>query len=427
MYYLHTGPDLLRIIDRLKSSQFAKNIAVLMTGTAIAQAIPVLASPVLTRLYTPSDFGLVAIFLALVSSIAPAVCGKYEVALVLPKKQSDWVHLLGIAFQIAFTISVIFILLVFFFKDRLLILLDAPELDKWIYLAPVALLLTGLVTAMVYVANRQHQYSKIVKSKLAQALTLVAVSIGLGFTGSGFEGLLLGNLAGLLMAAVLFYYFYREILTFRVLAWRNPKPDLVKQYKNYPLFNASSSLLNGITAVMPIFFLSHLFSESIVGYFALVLRVIQTPLSIISSSISQVNLKKVVDLEYNSLAVRPYLLRLIGILVAITIVPSVILMISAPGLFALVFGEEWREAGIYLSVLMPAFLMKFIASTLSSTLGALNKNKTTAMFNVVNFSFVLAAFLAFRNVDIYLLLTVYSLVVFILYFWLLVMIIYVRK
>jgi len=87
----------MSLFEGLRQSHFLKSVATLASGTALAQAIPILVSPILTRLYTPENFGALAVFMAIVSSIAPAVCGKYEVAMVLPQSNRQGIELLGIA------------------------------------------------------------------------------------------------------------------------------------------------------------------------------------------------------------------------------------------------------------------------------------------------------------------------------------------
>ena len=102
------------MLTRLKSSSFVKDVTVLTSGTAIAQLISVLASLVLVRLYTPADFGLFAILVAIVGSVSPAVCGRYEVAMILPKKKEDSLHLFGIAIMFAGVVSSLLLVVIFF-------------------------------------------------------------------------------------------------------------------------------------------------------------------------------------------------------------------------------------------------------------------------------------------------------------------------
>ena len=376
-------------------SRFLKSVAILASGTALAQAIPILASPVLTRLYTPENFGVLALFMAIVSSISPAVCGKYEVAMVLPRSNRQGMELLGITLWIAFGLSLLFFFVVIFFSKFLLSLLNAQNLNTWIYLTPIFLLLTGAMTAMTYFANRQQDYGNMARSKLVRAFVVALVSIGLGILGFGSSGLIFGVISGLILAVGYLFFLYREQLTQGFLRWNQDKSNLLKQYKDYPIYNASSGLLNGITMAMPVFFLTHYFNESIVGYFALVVRVTDAPLSFISPSVSQVNLKTVVDLVNNgqSDSVFSYLLKLVVSLLAVIFLPALVLGIYAPDIFIFLFGNEWSPAGVYMQILIPAFVVRFLVVSISSTFGALSKN--TFAFAKRVFSFVLGVVIYF--------------------------------
>ena len=137
---------------RYMHNHFIKSVAILAGGTALAQAIPILASPVLTRLYTPEHFGTLAIFSALVSSLSPAVCGKYEVAMVLPRSDRQGVELLGVALWVTLILSAGFLFVIILFSSSIISLLKAHNLKGWLYLAPFALFLTGLMTAVTSVS-----------------------------------------------------------------------------------------------------------------------------------------------------------------------------------------------------------------------------------------------------------------------------------
>jgi len=385
----------MSLFEGLRQSHFLKSVATLASGTALAQAIPILVSPILTRLYTPENFGALAVFMAIVSSIAPAVCGKYEVAMVLPQSNRQGIELLGIALWFAFGLSLVFLLFIIFFSELILSLLKAQNLNEWIYLAPIFLFLIGLMTAMNYFANRQQDYGKMAKSKIVRAFAVALISVALGIAGFGASGLLFGVITGLVFAVGYLFYLYRDQFTQGFLRWNRSKRTLLKRYKDYPLYNASSGLLNGITMAMPVFFLTHYFTEDIVGYFALVVRVVDAPLSFISPSVSQVNLKTVVDLVNNghSDSVCSYLLKLVASLIAVAFLPALVLGIYAPDIFIFLFGDEWGVAGVYMQILIPAFVVRFLATSMSSTFGALGKN--TFAFAKRVFSFVVGVVIYF--------------------------------
>jgi O-antigen/teichoic acid export membrane protein len=382
----------ISISERLVKSQYLKSVATLASGTALAQAIPLAISPVLTRLYTPENFGMLAVFTAIVSSLSPAVCGKYEVAMVLPQSNSQGIELLGIALWFAFIMSSVFLLVVTFFSGSILSLLKAQNLSGWIYLTPIFLFLTGLMTAMTYFANRQQDYGMMARSKIVRAFSAALISIVLGMAGFGVSGLIFGVIVGLLFAVGYLFYLFGRQFTPGFLTWNSSKKTLLKNYKDFPLYNASSGLLDGITMSLPVFFLAHYFPETVVGFFALVLRIGNTPLSFISGSVSQVNLKKIVDLVNNKQDIRSYLFKLTGGLFLLVLPPTILFVIFSPALFANLFGAQWREAGHYMQILIPAMSVKFIVSTLSSTLGATKNNHLGMIWKLTSFFASLAVF-----------------------------------
>lgn len=366
----------LPLLKGFKQSSFVKNVAILASGTALAQAIPVFASPVLTRLYTPQDFGLLAVLMAIVSSLAPAVCGKYEVAMVLPRSNTKGLELLGITFWISFAFSVALFVFLALFPGPILSVLGAQDLNGWIYLSPLLLFLTGLMTTMNYFANRQQDYSKMATSKLTRAFAVAVVSITLGITGLGALGLFVGVASGLLLAVAYLLYSYRGQFPHGFLRWNRSRTAMLVKYNGYPLYNASSALLNGVTIAMPVFFLTHYFTGDVVGYFALVTRVANAPLTFISFSFSQVNLRKIGEMvngghtEY----ICSYLLKLTGGLFVMVLVPALVFILYAPEIFTALFGSEWKMAGIYMQILLPALILRFIVVSISSTFGALGRN-----------------------------------------------------
>ena len=99
------------MINKLKpKSEFTRNVLTLMTGTAIAQAIPIIVSPILTRLYSPEDFGRLALFISIVSIMSVLATGKYELAIILPKKNSTAYQLVSLSVMLSLVVSVLYIL-----------------------------------------------------------------------------------------------------------------------------------------------------------------------------------------------------------------------------------------------------------------------------------------------------------------------------
>ena len=367
-----------------RKESFLRNLAILGSGTALAQLIPILASPLLTRIYSPNDFGMFAVFMALISTFTPLVCGKYEVALVLPRDDVHAEHLFGIAIYFSLAVSGGIVAIFLLFGDDVLSFLDADKLGNWVFAVPLALLLTGFFTASNYLANRNRQYILMSHARVSRSLATTFTGILAGTLGAGFGGLLAGVIVGLLVASLILLHRNQKILKRRTFVWSRAKHLLFGKYRHYLIYNASTGLLNGLTLSLPVFFLSRYFPESIVGYYAIVLRVTLAPVGFISASVSQINLKKVIDLVNADRPVMPYLLKLTGALLLIIAIPALIVILWGFELFALVFGESWATAGEYASIMMPAIAIQFVASTLSTTLEATQHNRLLSLWRLIS-------------------------------------------
>ena len=127
------------MLNKLKpKSEFSKNVLTLMTGTTIAQAIPIAISPILTRIYTPEDFGVLALFVAITTIFGTIANARYELAIMLPKKDEDAINIFALGFIITCFISLILLILVLVFNDYFTKLLGNDEISFWLYFVPIA-------------------------------------------------------------------------------------------------------------------------------------------------------------------------------------------------------------------------------------------------------------------------------------------------
>ena len=129
------------MINKFKpKSEFSKNVLTLMTGTTIAQAIPIAISPILTRIYTSEDFGIFALFIAITTIFGTIANGRYELAIMLPKKDEDAINIFALGFIITCFISLILLILVLVFNDYFTKLLGNEEVSFWLYFVPIAVI-----------------------------------------------------------------------------------------------------------------------------------------------------------------------------------------------------------------------------------------------------------------------------------------------
>jgi O-antigen/teichoic acid export membrane protein len=371
------------MIKGLRSSIFARNVAILASGSFLAQAITIVASPILTRYYSPESFAVIALFMALASPILPALCGRYDMATVLAASRREGIQLLGLALSVSALFSLILLLLILAFHQSIVKFFNASILGTWLFLGPVFLFSSSIVTALRCFTNLNDNYSVISKITILQALITTVVSVALGFLGVDANGLLIGNFMGVFITCACLLCYYKKL--FKTLAQFRVKELFVvaKKYKDFPIFSATTSFLDGLAVALPVIFLAKYYPDNIVGYYALLVRVAQAPLSFVSNAVSQVLMKKTSELLYASANLTMYIRKVAVGLAGVVVLPALILMIWGPDLFASIFGESWRMAGDLSGILMPAFALRFVVSTISGTLAATGHVKLGSVWQLI--------------------------------------------
>jgi O-antigen/teichoic acid export membrane protein len=158
-----------------------------------------------------------------------------------------------------------------------------------------------------------------------------------------------------------------------------------KRYRKFFLFTTWAMLLNVLSWHLPALLLSGFFSASIVGYFVLGQRVIRLPLNLIGKAVSQVFYQRAA-LAKRSGNLTPLVEAVFKRLVQFGLFPILTVTIVGPELFLVVFGDPWREAGVYTQILGCWMVFWFISSPLSTLFSILEEQEFDLRLNVAIFS-----------------------------------------
>lgn len=371
-----------------KSNSFATDVLKLVTGTTIAQIITILASPILTRLYGPEAFGLFALFTSITAIIGIIACMRYELAILLPKDDEDAVNLLVLSIFIAAIVSILTGFCLYFGGDIFLDALQAPGLSSYLWIVPPFIFVSGIFLALNYWNSRTKLFGRLSVARITKALATTGTQLTAGFSGYTGGGSLIGaSLAGSIVSTgILGGQIWRDdqnILK-RSVSWKGMIAGL-KRYKRFPMIDSASALLNTISWQLPILLLSVFFSPIIVGFYALGMRVLQTPMSFLGSSLGQVFFQRAANAQREGNLGR-LVENLFRVLVLIGLFPILIFTIIGGDIFIVVFGEIWQEAGIYVQILSVWTFIWFISSPLSTLYIVLEKQDFGLIFNISNFS-----------------------------------------
>lgn len=369
----------------LFKSDFSRNILTLMMGTSIAQAIPIAVSPILTRIYTPDDFGVLALFMAIIGILVAIISGRYELAIMLPEKDEDAINVLALGFLITCVMTISLILLVLTSKDYLVTLLDNQKIEPWLYFIPITVFFSGSFNLLNYFNVRKKNYKEIRNTTIVKSLILTIIQIAVGFFKQGVLGLVSGEILSRMFANMRLLKCILEDKEYISAISGYKIIFLAKKYKRFPILNLPSTFTNTLTQQLPFFMMPKLFSITINGYFSLAQKIIALPSALIARSISQVYFQKISENNKNKNKNLPLLKRTIRSLFLITLPIVVMIVLFSTEAFALVFGENWRTSGEIAKYLAVVFMFSFIPSTLSITLIAYEKLKHLAMWQFFYF------------------------------------------
>ncbi len=374
-------------------SEFSRNVLTLMTGTTIAQAIPIAISPILTRIYTPEDFGVFALYISISSIISVMATGRYELAIMLPKKDDDAINIVSLSIIVSFIVSLIALIIVFAFNAQITNLLGNSEIANWLYFIPITVLFTGFYQSFNYWSNRKKQYKRLAASRIIQSTTTATANLSMGFGGFGTSGLIMGGVIGQGIATgILAKMVWKEdkskvsqIGKLKILA-------MSRRYVKFPKFDILASILNVSAHQITHIFFNALYNSTIAGYFYLTQRILGLPITFIASAISDV-FRESATQEYKRFGnAKKIYISTFKKLFILSFPPSIILYFYSVELFVFVFGEQWNVAGEYVKILAPMLFLRFISSPLSFMLYIGAKQSINLIGNA---SFLFLALLSF--------------------------------
>lgn len=379
----------------MNSKIFLKNVVTLLSGTALAQAIPILISPILTRIYTPDEIGVYTIFFATVNILAIVSSVRLEQAILIPKHKKDSFSILKLSLCFSVIVCLFALLIMLLFKASISNLLGLNSISNWIFLIPITSLFLASFQIYNYWLNRNDKYLTISKGKVAQGVIMGFIHVSCSILGS--IGLVLGRFISVFISAV-YLYFYSKKLSPRLFPLqRKDLKNSLKIHKDFPLYTMPNAVLNSISNNLPLYMLENLYSAKITGFYSWSVRIIQGPMGMIIASIQQVFFREA-SKKYNlGESLFPITIKILKRLFLIGIVPYTFIFFFSPDLFAFVFGEEWRVAGEYTKYLVPWFFIVFLNSPISSIVLIMGKQKVYFIYEFLLFiSRGLALYLGFK-------------------------------
>lgn len=365
-------------------SRFLRQATTLLMGTAMAQLIPLLASPLLARLYDAQAFGTFGLFYSICATASVLASGRYELAVLLPKDDPSAYNLVRVAVLLATGVSTALLVVALLFRDFIAARLGGAVLSPWLPWVSVGVFATAGYQALNYWMNRTDRYSWMASTRALRSVVQVITSIWLALTLGMMGGLIWGWIAGQVVGAVVLgIQFWRTTASFRASSTNEGVKKMAVRYSRFPLYSVPADTLNSIIAQLPIWILTVHFSTSVTGQVFFAQRILAAPLGMIGAAVGDV-FKQRASTAFikhgNSLVLWK---KMLWSLIALALPLGGVVIFGGPWLFATLFGDEWRPAGEYARLLSPFLMLSLIANPLSRILYVAEKQNVDLLWQIV--------------------------------------------
>lgn len=365
-------------ISRLTAdNKFLKNVMALLSATVIAQLCNVIFMPILSRLYSPEDFGVQSLYLSVVALLATVAGCRYYliIPMVRRRRYVDSIIWLTVILQIIFAISIA--LIICMFKQNIQ---DTPYsvlLPYW-PLIPIGIIFISNYFMLTQWAIREKEFVQIGKTKLIQVAGALCVNVSSALLNLKPVGLLLGAIVGqslggtTLLKILINKQHYIEF-----------KPAQIKRvalvYRKMFLFDTPGAFLDASGAYMLPIIMAYFFSTDVVGAFSMAQNLLVLPGVLIGNAIGQVFTQRAAEAFYNG-TLESLVSNVFELLFRLGVFPIMMISILAPFLLPLILGKNWSTSGYFASILGSWIALNFIYSPLSALFTILMLQKLRLVF-----------------------------------------------
>jgi len=380
----------------LKESEFTKNIFTLIIGTIVAQAFPIIITPIISRLFTTVQFATWGLYVSIVSVLLSTSAGCYDMAIMQPKKDIEAINLFSLSFILSILINFIIFILILIFHSSIASLLNDKHIEFWLIFIPFNVIVLTLLTIITNWYNRKKIYKIISVNKITKNWSASIFQIGLGSFKFQKIGLVLSQLLGDITATITVGYVflkqYKKLLikSFSIVSLI----ALAKKYREFPYFTLPTVLLNNISSYMLILLISIFFSSNITGSYFFAFRLLSAPMAFIGTAVAQTFYQKFTELiRENRSQAKTFIFKIWGVLFGIALIPLMTLFFFGENIFIFIFGQQWALAGKIAAISAPMILISFASSPTSSSFIVLNIQKYSLFFGIAAFIYRPLAFL----------------------------------
>lgn len=367
----------------LPVSSARRGFAAIASGAALGQVILVAAAPFLGRIYNPDVFGAFSVVNAIVLAAGTVAALRFELAVPLSESDGEARGIVRLGIRLALGVALVCTPLVYLSRGSLAEVSgwsgDVINLMVW---APLGAGMLGIYLVLNQLAVRQRAYGAIARRNVLQAITTVALQVGLGVAGWGSVGLVFGLILGQAAGVIALAWTLRGALPLRSSDTQSMR-ELVSKYRSFPLILAPSGLINTLGLQAPLLAVTSLYGNTSAGSFGMAQRVLAIPVTLIGVAISQVFVGELAARKRGGHAeLLPLFVGVSKRLAAVGLAGGLVVLLAAPALFTALLGSEWATGGHMARALAVGLMIQLVAAPLSQSAIIAGKNVIQLLWDI---------------------------------------------
>ena len=374
----------------LSTKNIFQNITKLAFGEGLGRIISFAVAPLLTRIYSPDDMGVLAVYTSLIAMVVPFSTCRYSLAIPVCKSEKTAVNLM----MSCFTILLAGTLLLFFLLEiagyDLLEFLNMKILWQYWYLLPVGFLCHGLYEICSQYSIRKKTLTALAKATVIQKITGSLFKIGLGLLSFKPVGLLIGDLMTQTGGLTVLLRSYWSDLRANIHSISCSRMSYaLKRYWKFPFYRVPSQILLAAAGSLPVMYFAYQFDTKVTGQIGIARTMLSIPVTFIGHSVGKAYFAEIARLGNNKTEeIYTLTVSIVKKLFLVSLLPFLLVILLGPWIFETVFGSQWYDSGIYARLFAIYLIFQFIYSPISE--GVFNVfEKQSSVFYLESSRFVI--------------------------------------
>jgi len=354
-----------------------KSIRTLTIGNVISQSIMFFGVIFLSRIYSPEEFGVYAVVFGVVTIVSAISSFRYEMTILLPKRKNILQLALRLAFLTTCAINLVGLLVV-------LVLIAYGFIGLYWLVVPISGFFASVINIGSFLQNRNQDYNRIIGVQIVRTLLFVLAAILFSWVSVIENGLIAAMVFSLFFPALfLLAIDFRRSNTFKGALRKRQLTFWAKRNNKFLYYTTPAVFVSSLASQAPVFLLSFFMGSPLAGYYSMVQRVVMAPVILISAAVKKVYMQSVTSKVASGKKIYCFTKSLIKKFVFPSALLSLLMLVGFYfEVLEKIFGEQWRGIDTLAMVMIPAFLIGFIAKSISG-FAVLGRNELGLIYQVV--------------------------------------------